>query len=107
MGRTSFGHGFTSGQNGQDHTSRRRGATFHTASGATVGKLITALGSKLNLQVEFAEQEIQQANLSLDQEIRLDVKQVTREELLSKVLEPAGLTYELNDNVLKVKPAKK
>jgi hypothetical protein len=72
-----------------------------------VGKLITALGAKLNLRVEFAQTEIQQANLSLDQEIRLDVKQVTREELLRKVLEPAGLMYELNGEVLLVKPGKK
>jgi hypothetical protein len=69
-----------------------------------VQKLLQALAPKLELQVEFDEAAIQQANLSLVREIQLDVNQVTQEELLTKVVEPAGLKYEIQGKKLLISP---
>jgi hypothetical protein len=69
-----------------------------------VQKLLQALAPKLGLQVEFDEAAIQKANLSLDREIQLDVNQVTQDELLTKVVEPAGLKFEIQGKKLLIKP---
>lgn len=69
-----------------------------------VQKLLQALAPKLELQVEFDEAAIQKANISLDREIQLDVNQVTQDELLTKVVGPAGLKYEIHGKKLLISP---
>lgn len=69
-----------------------------------VQKLLQALAPKLELQVEFDEAAIQKANISLDREIQLDVNQVTQDVLLNKVVDPAGLKYEIQDKKLLISP---
>lgn len=69
-----------------------------------VQKLLQALAPKLDLQVEFDEAAIQKANISLEREIQLDVNQVPQEELLNKVVEPAGLKYEIQGKKLRISP---
>ena len=69
-----------------------------------VQKLLQALAPKLELQVEFDEAAIQKANLSLDREIQLDVNQVTQDELLTKVVDPAGMKFEIKDKKLLISP---
>jgi hypothetical protein len=54
--------------------------------------------------VEFDEAAIQKANIALDREIQLDVNQVTQDQLLSKVVEPAGMKYEIKGKKLLISP---
>jgi hypothetical protein len=69
-----------------------------------VGKLIRNLAPKLGLEAEFAEEEIKQAGLSLEQEVQVSVQDATTEELLTAVLQPAGLTHKIQDRTLKIVP---
>ncbi len=69
-----------------------------------VGKLLTALAAKLELTVEFDDAAIQKAGISLDHEIKLDVREVTRDALLTKIVEPVGLAYEIQGKTLRIKP---
>jgi hypothetical protein len=69
-----------------------------------VGRLIKQLGPMLELEVQIDEAGIQRAGLSLDQEVKVSVKNASEEQLLRSVLEPAGLTFERAGRRLIVKP---
>jgi hypothetical protein len=73
----------------------------------SVGRLIRQLGPKLELTVEIDEAAIQAAGLSLDKEVNVTVKDVSEDDLLRAVLDPAGLTYERAGKKLIVKPGKR
>jgi hypothetical protein len=72
-----------------------------------VGTLITKLGEKLGLAVNIDDAAINAAGLSLKTEVKVDVKNVTADELLAAVLAPAGLTYQRQGQAITVVPAKK
>ena len=72
-----------------------------------VGDFIKALGEKLGLEVKFDTAAIEAAAISLKQEVRVDVKEVSEDELLQAVLTPAGLTFDRQGKTITVKPAKK
>jgi hypothetical protein len=72
-----------------------------------VGPLIKGLGSKLGLTVTIDQAAIDAAGLSLKTEVKLDVKNVSEDELLAAVLTPAGLTYQRQGQAITVVPAKK
>lgn len=65
-----------------------------------VGKIASGLAAKLGLQIEVD----QRATPKLSELITLDVKEVSMEELLEALLSPAGLSYELTGDRLRVIP---
>jgi hypothetical protein len=69
-----------------------------------VGRLIRELGPKLNLDIEIDEPAIERAGLSLDKDVNISVKDVSEEQLLKAVLEPAGLTFTRAGEKLVVRP---
>jgi hypothetical protein len=69
-----------------------------------VRRLIKELGPKLDLEVELDEPAIQAAGLNLDQDVKVTVKNVTEDQLLSAVLDPAGLAYKRAGKKLIVRP---
>jgi len=72
-----------------------------------VGPLIKKLGQQMKLDVRIDEAAISAAGLSLDTKVDVSVKDVSADQLLRAVLDPAGLTFERNGNVISVVPAKK
>jgi len=72
-----------------------------------VGDFIKALGAKFELEVKFDTAAIEAAGISLKQEVRVDVKEVSADDLLQAVLTPAGLTFDRQGKTITVRPAKK
>jgi hypothetical protein len=70
-------------------------------------KLIREFAQRLELEAEIDEQAIRDAGISLEQEVRLSLKDADEDDLWRAVLEPAGLAYERSGKKLIVKPAKK
>ncbi len=69
-----------------------------------VGQLIAKLGEKLDLEVRTDTAAISAAGLSLKTEVKVDVKNVSVDELLSAVLAPAGLTFQRQGRTITVVP---
>jgi hypothetical protein len=69
-----------------------------------VGRLIKELGSKLEIDVVIDEKAVTAAGLSLDKEVKVSVQDVTEDQLLKAVLEPAGLTFRREGKKLVVRP---
>jgi hypothetical protein len=58
----------------------------------------------MHVNIQIDRPAIEAAGLSLDKPVKLDVKEVSEDELLRSVLEPAGLTFQRRGNVIEVKP---
>ncbi len=71
-----------------------------------VGRLLRELGTRLDLTIRTDDAAIAAAGKSLETEVRVDVKDVSEDELLKATLEPAGLTYQRQGKVLLVQPQK-
>jgi hypothetical protein len=71
---------------------------------APVSKLLETIGRQLNLEIQIDRPAIAGAGISLEKSVQVDVKDVTADQLLKAVLEPAGLTYERRGEVVEVKP---
>ncbi len=71
-----------------------------------VGQLIKTLGKKLDLDVQFDDEAIKAAGLSLTTEVNVNVKDATADELLKAVLAPAGLAFDRQGKTIRVRPAK-
>lgn len=71
---------------------------------APVSKLLETISRQLNLEIEIDRPAIAAAGISLEKTVQVDVKDVTADQLLKAVLEPAGLVYQQRGNVVNVKP---
>jgi len=71
---------------------------------APVSKLLETIRRQLNLEIQIDRPLIAAAGISLEKSVHVDVKDVTADQLLNAVLEPAGLTYERRGDVVEVKP---
>lgn len=71
-----------------------------------VGQLLQSLGPRMGLDIHIDKEAIAAAGKSLDTKVKLDVKDAGADELLRAVLEPAGLTFVRNGNVVEVQPKK-
>jgi hypothetical protein len=71
-----------------------------------VGELIKKLGGLLNLDVQIDDAAIQAAGLSLKTEVKVNVKDVSEDDLLQAVLNPAGLTFDRKGRSITVRPKK-
>jgi hypothetical protein len=69
-----------------------------------IGKLLEALGSQMGIEIAVDKPAIAAAGISLKTKVRVDVKEVSADELLKAVLDPAGLTFARRDNVVEIKP---
>jgi hypothetical protein len=77
---------------------------FTLAAKQPIRNILRAIAKTLELTLEIDEAALQKQNLTVDREIELNVREVTRDELLKKILEQAGLTYEIADKKLIIKP---
>ncbi len=59
------------------------------------------------LRFEYDEDEFKAANITFDKLLSFDAKNATIEELLKATFEPLGVTFELVDRTVKLKPAGK
>jgi hypothetical protein len=71
---------------------------------APVSKLLETIGRQLNLEIQIDRPAVAAAGISLEKSVQVDVKDVSADQLLKTVLEPAGLTYERRGDVVEVKP---
>ena len=71
---------------------------------APVSKLLATIGRQLNLEIQIDRPALAAAGISLEKSVQVDVKDVTADQLLKAVLDPAGLTYERHREVVEVKP---
>lgn len=71
---------------------------------APVSKLLETIGRQLNLEIQIDRPAIAAAGISLEKSVQVDVKDVSADQLLKAVLEPAGLTYERRGDLVEVKP---
>jgi hypothetical protein len=69
-----------------------------------VSKLLSELAAKLNWDLQIDRKAITAAGLSMDKLVTVEVKDVTEDELLRAILEPAGFTFRHRGNVVEVKP---
>lgn len=67
-------------------------------------KLLEALGKRLNLAIRLDRPAIQQAGISLDQLVSLEVQQVTTDALFTRLLTPLGLAYTRQGDTLDIFP---
>ncbi len=58
----------------------------------------------MGIEIAVDKPAIQAAGISLETKVRVDVKEVSADELLKAVLDPAGLTFARHENVVEVKP---
>jgi hypothetical protein len=72
-----------------------------------VGAVMRELARRLNWEIEFDEAAIQAAGRSLDARVSFAVENVEQDELLDAVLQPAGLTFQRNGEVIRVVPRSK
>ncbi len=69
-----------------------------------VGKLLEQLGPALNVQIHMNADAIKAAGLSLDTLVKIDVKDASADELLKSILQPAGLTFRRQGDVIEIAP---
>jgi len=69
--------------------------------------LLKELGTPARGQLtfEYDEAEFKTANINLDKLLSFDVKNATIEELLTATFDPLGVTFEIVDRAVKLKPA--
>jgi len=79
---------------------------FTLTANQPIKNILQVVAKTLELTLEIDDVAIQKQNLSVDREIELNVREVTRDELLTKILGPASLAYEIQDKKLIIKPAK-
>jgi hypothetical protein len=70
----------------------------------TVDKLLDALAKRLEMEFKIDREAISARGLSLDKEVKIDVKEVSADELLRAVLDPVGLTFKRSGKVVEVIP---
>jgi hypothetical protein len=78
--------------------------TLRVAQAVPLGKLLEELSRKMAFELEMDRELIEAAGISLEQAVRLEVKDATLEELLMEALEPAGLTFERHGDSIEVLP---
>ncbi len=102
-----FVEAYLSGRTAKQTTVGGEKKVYDLAIVMPVGPLIKTLGKKMDLDVRIDEEAIRGAGLSLGTEVKVNVKDVTADELLKAVLAPAGLTFDRHGNAIDVRPAKK
>jgi len=75
-------------------------------SEAPVGRLLKALGQRLDLDVQIDETAIQQAGLSLDTRVSVSAENITLEELFRRATKGTGLGYRIKGKTVEIFPAK-
>lgn len=67
-------------------------------------KLLAALAKKLELEIQYDRDAIAASGIALDQEVQLDVKDVSTDELFRAILDPIGLGFTRDGQTIKVAP---
>jgi len=82
--------------------------TLREAKGS-LGEMLEMLkraAGQLQIEVRIDHRALRQAGISLDQRMSCSVSNATLDELISAVLEPAGLVCRRQDNLIEIRPAK-
>ncbi len=79
---------------------------FTLTANDPVKNILRVVAKSQGLTLEIDEAVLKKENQPLDRQIKLEVREVTRAELLAKILENSGLAYEIVDQKLIIKPAK-
>ena len=69
-------------------------------------QLLPSLARKMGLELRIDDAAISAAGLSMSKTVKVDVKEASADALLRAVLDPAGLTFARQGDVLTIKPAK-
>jgi hypothetical protein len=67
-----------------------------------VGPLVRELGERMGWSIEFDEEGIRQAGLSLEHKVSANVEGASPQDLFEQVLEPAGLACRIEDGTVHV-----
>jgi hypothetical protein len=86
----------------------RQGETRFTVNGkkGPLDRMLGELADKLDLELRIDKKRLQQAGVSLTQEVSFQVKNATLDELLDAVLAPAGCTFRRQGKIVEVIPAR-
>ena len=85
------------GQEEQRHTLR--------VTNAPLGKVLEELAGRFQLELKIDEAALQQAGISLQQQVSFSVKDATMDGLFEAVLNPVGCTFRRQGKTLEVRPA--
>jgi Secretin and TonB N terminus short domain len=85
---------------------KRPGIEVHTlvVRQTPLDKLLEQFEKKLDLRFEWDQAALQRAGISMAANVSVDVKNVTLDELLSAALTPAGLSFQREGRVVKIRP---
>ncbi|MCS7305606.1 MAG: STN domain-containing protein [Thermoguttaceae bacterium] len=67
-------------------------------------EVLEVLSQRLGLEFRIPTETLQQAGVSLDQHISLEVQQASVDELLKKIFQPLGLRFSRRQRVVEVRP---
>jgi hypothetical protein len=96
-------------KSGRKTTTSRRGSgktlvSEFTATDQPISAVVELVAKKLDFVVAYDEAAIKAAGISIEQRVTLNVKQVTLEDLLDEILNPAGLTHRRSGRRLVIRP---
>lgn len=77
---------------------------FTLTANDPVKNILRVVAKAQGLTLEIDEAALQKEGQPLDRQIKLEVREVTRAELLTKILENSGLVYEIQGEKLLIKP---
>jgi hypothetical protein len=77
------------------------------ATNQPLGTLIKEIARRLNMEAEFDGPALVAAKVSLDQVVSVELAAGTVKDLLDKITKPYGLTYEIQDKKLVIRPTVK
>jgi hypothetical protein len=86
----------------------RQGETRFTVNGkkGPLDRMLGELADKLDLELRIDKKRLQQAGISLTQEVSFQVKDATLDELLDAVVAPAGCTFRRQGKIVEVIPSR-
>jgi hypothetical protein len=79
------------------------GATYSLKVAAPLDALLATLATRLGLTLDVDRASLQARGIAGGEIIRLDVANVSRDELLDAVLDPLALDWQIEDQTLRVR----
>lgn len=82
-------------------------STWSLEVSAPLDRLLAAVADKLGLRLELDTDGLRRQGVAAGGIVRLAVKEVSREELLDRIVEPLGLRWSIDGGTLRVGPAER
>ncbi|MEX0938426.1 MAG: hypothetical protein WDZ59_11250 [Pirellulales bacterium] len=77
-----------------------------TVRNESLARVMESLRQRLEVNFEIDSEALQRANISTEQLVKLEVRQVTLDELLTALFKPVGLAFRRDGRTVHVQPAK-